>query len=459
MGDVDRSDYGHELTQEESELVDALSVYLGAENLTLLSNFKSNAAVMLPPSGYAATVYRDATVRPDVFRGLHRLFRGVALVQIDTLDGELNEAARTAFRAYVNLFLRDVSPHPPKLTDTPDGGWVCELGRAGWVGLFSGRVVRPNHTRERTASHYMVCVAGLPEKTYLDLDAFLVAQKGTWGEVFGPKMDPIRALAAENRNRILAAAVTGLARALDMASPVIHRAKPFPTKAEGPGDPEIQKRLEAAFKIPLAGVPAWFTVPAVQPRDVGPVPETLRGYPLGARLADSVPYPSALAGVLDVICDDVVQTDALCMTVLMGACGVHSKVGVPVTNGATGDMSVYNYRGPAVWGLHSPTLGAVPFEPAIQALPAAPKSSNCTWADATVDPNRNVACEWVFATPSVEGEPAPMSRYGAPVESEVQLELDRAPGWMRVSVIDPFGGASAQTTFAGLRAVEYHGVV
>jgi len=81
LGTVEITDYGAVLGQEESELVVALAEHMGAEQLYLLSNFRSNASVMLPPSGYAATVCRDAQVRPDVFRGQHRLFRGVALVR------------------------------------------------------------------------------------------------------------------------------------------------------------------------------------------------------------------------------------------------------------------------------------------------------------------------------------------------------------------------------------------
>lgn len=77
-----------------------------------------------------------------------------------------------------------------------------------------------------------------------------------------------------------------------------------------------------------------------------------------------------------------------------------------------------------------------------------------------MEQNRNVACEWAYAPPldAATGEPAPVSRYGAPCETSDLLELDRARGWMRASVVDPAGGFSSQKVFAGLRSVDYPGV-
>jgi hypothetical protein len=454
---IDTSDYGATLSQDESELVVALADYLGAEKLHLLSNFRSNASAMLPPSGYVATVSRDQPVKADVFRGLHRLFTGIALVEVDTGDCEFNEHARNIWRSHVNLFLPDVSPHPPKLVDSIEAGWIPETGRSGWVGVFTGRVVRPNHTRARSVSTFVVCRAGLPEKTYLELDIILAGQKGVWGEVFGSKMDTVRALAAENRNRILAIAVDALARALGMASPVVYRSKPFP-KQESPLDPALQP-LARAFLKDDPPVPSWFVIPHVQPRDVAEIPASLKGYRLGAALGEAaVCYPGVLPGVMDIPCDDVVQTATETMTIFVAACSVRSKIGMPVTNGPTGDMIIYNYKAVIPWPLHS--LGAVPFEACFQhGAMQAVKSSNTTWADATVEQNRNVTCEWVYVQPSETGDPAPMSRYGAPMESGDQLELDRVKGWMRVSVLDPLGGFNDKKSFAGLRAVSYPGIL
>jgi len=141
--------------------------------------------------------------------------------------------------------------------------------------------------------------------------------------------------------------------------------------------------------MPLTGIPSWFTVPTAQPRDVGAIPEALRGFPLGAHLKDAVPYPATLTGVMDIPGDDVVPGQGECMTVHSASCPVRSKVGAPVTNGPTGDMyapairicsrarGIYNYKGGAVWPAVSPSLGAFPYEPFPQ-FGDAGKGSNCT---------------------------------------------------------------------------------
>jgi hypothetical protein len=462
---INTSDYGAPLGQEDSELLVALAGYLSAESMHLLSNFKNNANAMLPPTGYVAHVRRDAPMKPDAFRGLHRLFRGVAIVDIDIGDSELSEKARETWRAAINLFLRDVSPHPPRLHDPVDGGWVCELGRGGWVGLFTGRIIQPNHSRTRNTSTYLVVTAGLPDKTAVELDAFLANQRSTWDDVFGPKMDPIRALAAENRNRILAVAVSALAMAIGMRSPVTYRAKPFP-KQELRGDPGLLPAAKALLKellkinTPLDVVPSWFAFPSVTPRDMPEIPAKLRGFSLGAYLGDAATRnPAILAGAIDCLCDDVVLIDSDRMAIIMGACFVDSENGVPVTHGPLSDVVIYNYKHAVEW-LALP-LCAIPYE-ACYHVGNAPivKSSNSTWGDSSVEPNCNVAGEWSYKPPNnpETGEGMSMSRYGSPIDAGYTLEMSRIRGWTRVSVLDPLGGFSPRKTFAGLRSLSYPGV-
>ena len=302
----------------------------------------------------------------------------------------------------------------------------------------------------------MVVMAGLPDKTYMDLDDLLKAQAGTWAEVL-PKLAPVRALAEENRNRVLAVAVHALVQALGLpTSPLVYRPSEFP-KQEAEPDP---KRVKAALEwLRTESVPSWFVVPAVQPRDVAPIPADLRGFRLGAQLPSAVRYPGALERVMDIMGDDVVELDRDLVVLYVGCCAVSSRVGVPHTNGPTSDFPIYGFGGSADWMRLSPMLGAFPYE-AIPRL-GGEAGGACTWENATVELNRNVMSEWSYATPvnEIDGTPLPLARYGSPCATETRLDLTHvAANLLRVSVVDQAGVVTAKDGFAGLRAAPYGGI-
>ena len=141
----DPADYGSILPQFDTEILNKFVKAMDFDEMRLLSNFQSNMEAFMAPSGYVATVFKAHPFKYHAFLGLHRLFRGMALVEVKLAGAMFTDAVRDAFRSHINLFLRDVSPHPPRVTDTPTGGWVCELGRCGWVGLYQARRVQAGH--------------------------------------------------------------------------------------------------------------------------------------------------------------------------------------------------------------------------------------------------------------------------------------------------------------------------
>ena len=167
-----------------------------------------------------AQVHGGWTFHSDAFIGLQNMFRGVAWVKIEP-PGD-SEAERRVRRRRRNLLVRDQSPCPPRVRNGDsvmarvEGGWAPSLGKAGWIGIYSGKVNDPkNLDVDSEKEYYLAVVAGLDAVTYDDLDREINAYSGgefTSASVFSPTgtFDIYRELAVENRRRLLALAVNAM---------------------------------------------------------------------------------------------------------------------------------------------------------------------------------------------------------------------------------------------------------
>ena len=216
------------LTDEELNAISLLLKRMNIDEFVLMPNIQPNYPTIYPPTGYVATVHQDAAFRYDFVAGLRTLFRGVARCRVSLASDHIGDADRRRMRRALNLFIRDVSPIPPLwLADkapnsTEDSGWVASLGPAGWIGLYRGRKQDPhNLVAVVDTEYYLVVCAGLDEKTYDNMERYMMGQSSQESGISmqamfgtGGALNPWRKLAAENRRRLLAMAEPGDALAV-----------------------------------------------------------------------------------------------------------------------------------------------------------------------------------------------------------------------------------------------------
>jgi hypothetical protein len=354
------NDHGEPLPAGDKQRFDILAYRMSFDVVHLLPNADAQMGLLLPPLGYVASVNGGVRCHYDAFVGA-QLFRGIARVRVRSFDiNNQSDEARALRRRGLNLRIRDRSPIPPRVRPghppaQPEGGWVCALGQAGWVGLYSrdasGRALS---LTEDSTEYWVIVVAGLCDETTDDLEEDLQQQTlagATLRELFvsgdgrACAMQIYRDLAQQNRARLLAEAVEAMGLELHDPSQLKLCAHPYQyTRQLHEGAEEAREWFGAGQRVPV-----YYKLPHESPAGCPPLPAHLRGFPLGEACSDltlAQKFPQYIDDAQDVMTSDVLPLDGGDMlAVYSKCCSTRSARGVPYISGPGAPVVVFNTAG------------------------------------------------------------------------------------------------------------------
>lgn len=207
---------GYESLRSERERERLLGIAMACNfsDMVVLENVDARAGEFAPPTGFAALVNAEATLRWDVLD--RHLFRGLASVQLAfPPETRLEEGDLRAFLDALDGKVRDRAPRAPLLFHAEHGGrgdWEASLGSFAWMGVYE--------SGDGEALHLAV-VSGLDEQTWEELaervrrDSGKVSLREAWKAYLGVYRD----LAKENRARLLRLCLEALGEALRSEAP------------------------------------------------------------------------------------------------------------------------------------------------------------------------------------------------------------------------------------------------
>lgn len=382
---------GVHMEDDERERVSAMISECHFTQTVLMNNFEARLRSGLPPTGYAATWSRDSVFVADVFD--HNLFRGVASVSLDRKRPPDHSKLQNAL-ADLNALFGDGSP-VPILKPDQKGNWVCSLGPFAWVGMY--------HQQHPEPPFAAVVVAGLDAASWDALRGIMRTKwhrKLTMEEVY-KELEPWRALAAKNRERILAT----FQRV--MGEPPKDVGKMLETTVAYEARPCVSKSESALswFKNATVRVPTWFRFPAVSPTGCdayGPGMEPGMGVITDHARSEIAPWE--VRPEFDVYIDDVVRYGECEYVRLAGCCDSTSPVRVVVrgprdeilTDKTPGSTNVDTLNAWAAQAIQRPSLDPVSVKSA--GGEGGDDGVLITWEDPGLNTNRLVHSVFAFHT-------------------------------------------------------------
>ena len=327
--------------EDENELIEYCRQWK-IERFVILPNFQANLRSLLPPSGFVASLSRNAVIPSALFEGVP-LFMRVSLFRVQTpwTSTTIPRDVAKSIQSHLQLFLRDNSTDPPFVSSRnhhKDKGWACSLGPGGAAGFYS--------FTGKKQQWYIMVRCGLDHVTNEQVHEELREAENQGKTLFDMAQDPngifttIDRLTSDNAARIAAtlaraANVQSLGQGDQLNTPI--HCVPFPTDdgaaaaaaaAENGKDDENTENDENDARIDMslrwleecgigmsALIPTWFCIPHRAPRGIPEAPEMIHGFPIGRVLAarrsrSSGDEQQQRRGVL--VADEMLPTEITC---------------------------------------------------------------------------------------------------------------------------------------------------